>query len=56
MCNNIDVIFITGDITHQGNEYNEGLYAFLEDIVSSINIEKQNVFMIPEIMILVEMV
>ncbi|HFJ9262878.1 MULTISPECIES: metallophosphoesterase family protein [Bacillus cereus group] len=47
LCNNIDVIFITGDITHQGNEYNEGLYAFLEDIVSSINIEKQNVFMIP---------
>ncbi|MED3831933.1 metallophosphoesterase family protein [Peribacillus frigoritolerans] len=45
--NRIDIVFITGDITHQGNIYNDEIYSFLEEILQAVNVEKDNVYMIP---------
>jgi len=45
--NEIDIVFITGDITHQGNAYDENIYTFLEEVLKAVNVEKDNVYMIP---------
>ncbi|MGK9430216.1 metallophosphoesterase family protein [Bacillus atrophaeus] len=44
---NVDCLFITGDITHQGQEYTEEVYQFLNKIVASLNIAKEKIYMIP---------
>lgn len=43
----IDCLFITGDITHQGQEYTDEVYGFLNEIATSLNISKENIYMIP---------
>lgn len=43
----VDCLFITGDITHQGQEYTDEVVEFLNEIVTSLNISKDNIYMIP---------
>jgi UDP-2,3-diacylglucosamine pyrophosphatase LpxH/negative regulator of genetic competence, sporulation and motility len=43
----VDCLFITGDISHQGQEYTDEVYGFLNEIVTSLNISKENIYMIP---------
>lgn len=45
--NCLDSLFITGDISHQGNDYTKELVGFLDEIVTSLKITKNNVYMIP---------
>lgn len=43
----IDVIFLTGDLTHQGNAYDSTVVTFLDEIIAKTEIDKKNVFCIP---------
>lgn len=43
----VDCLFITGDISHQGQEYTDQVYEFLNEIVITLNISKEKVYMIP---------
>lgn len=43
----IDCLFITGDITHQGRDYTQEIITFLNEIVTTLKISKENVYMIP---------
>ncbi|MCG1024034.1 metallophosphoesterase family protein [Sutcliffiella horikoshii] len=42
-----DIVFITGDITHQGNNYNKAIFDFLDEILSALNVDKENVYIVP---------
>lgn len=43
----VDILFITGDIAHKGSKYNEKVISFLDDVVQACDVLKSNVFMIP---------
>jgi UDP-2,3-diacylglucosamine pyrophosphatase LpxH len=45
--NSLDTLFITGDITHQGNDYTQEVDDFLNEIVTTLQITKDRVYMIP---------
>ncbi|MER2192150.1 MAG: metallophosphoesterase [Solibacillus sp.] len=42
-----DVIFITGDITHQGANYNKKIFEFLDEIQTTLEVPKENIFIVP---------
>lgn len=42
-----EVVFITGDVTHQGSNYNKKIFDFLEEILNAIQVPKDNVFIVP---------
>ncbi|MED4758640.1 metallophosphoesterase, partial [Priestia megaterium] len=44
---NLDIVFISGDITHQGKGYNDNVYQFLEEILDEIKVTKENVYIVP---------
>ncbi|MGG3586024.1 hypothetical protein CN890_18415 [Priestia megaterium] len=43
----VDCLFITGDITHQGQEFTDDVYEFLNNIVIALDIDKEKIYMIP---------
>lgn len=42
-----DMVFITGDITHQGATYTKKVYKFLDDILAPLQVPKENIFIVP---------
>ncbi|TKJ86073.1 hypothetical protein PaeCFBP13512_19765 [Paenibacillus sp. CFBP13512] len=45
--NDVDYLFITGDIADKGGQYGIEVINFLDDVVKAIEIEKKDLFMIP---------
>ncbi|MFP3391799.1 metallophosphoesterase family protein [Brevibacillus sp. SIMBA_040] len=45
--NDVDYLFITGDITHKGSEYSSEVISFLDDVIAAIEIEKSEIFLVP---------
>ncbi|THE13183.1 hypothetical protein E1I69_08780 [Bacillus timonensis] len=43
----IDLLFITGDLAHQGSNYGEEVESFLDSVITAIEISKENLFIIP---------
>lgn len=43
----LDILFITGDITHQGSDYSSIIYDFLEGVITAIDVKKEMVFVVP---------
>lgn len=44
---NFDMVFISGDITHKGANYNKKIFQFLDEILSGLDVPRENVFMVP---------
>lgn len=45
--NDIDLLFITGDIAHQGSDYGFEVEEFLSSVITAIDITKENIFIVP---------
>ncbi len=45
--NNIDIIFVTGDLVFQAAKYDKELITFLDGILSVTGVDKDNMFIIP---------
>lgn len=43
----IQYLFITGDIAHRGSDYNKDVIEFLDNVVQACEITKEDVFMVP---------
>ncbi len=43
----IDLLFITGDIAHQGSKYGKEVVSFLDSVIAAMEIEKMDVFIVP---------
>ncbi|MBR0621882.1 metallophosphoesterase family protein [Bacillus pumilus] len=44
---NFDFLLLTGDIAHRGNDYNEDLVEYLNNMIVEIELNKENVHLIP---------
>ncbi len=45
--NEIDFLFITGDIAHQGSKYGPEVVSFLDSVISAVEISKEELFIVP---------